>query len=301
MGGYSVEFAFDQLASLAHGCWHYDAKAGCDVADVVCPSCGPYRKAAHQRQKKLRLFGHDDHAFIGYQCAHCNEHGFVHDDDKPRPSRAQVEQFRATSAKQHEIARVKRLGTAHWLWGQRRPPGRTVVETYLRARGYLGPIPRTIGFLPATKGYAPSMIAVYGVAHEIAPGEIDIADAAVTGVHITRLLPDGTWRERSGDAKIAIGNDITEPIVLAPPTDLLSLGIVEGIEKGLILHQDTGCGVWAAGCAGKLPKLAQHVPRFISSVTIIVDPDIDGRRNSEALGDLLLDHGFDVRLTGGAS
>jgi hypothetical protein len=38
------------------------------------------------------------------------------------------------------------------------------------------------------------------------PGGIAIADDAEMGVHITRLLPDGSWRDRGDDAKITIGH-----------------------------------------------------------------------------------------------
>jgi hypothetical protein len=40
---------------------------------------------------------------------------------------------------------------------------------------------------------------------------IAVADIAVTGVHITRLLPDGSDRERGEQAKIMIGRSIGSP------------------------------------------------------------------------------------------
>ena len=66
-------------------------------------------------------------------------------------------------------------------------------------RGYRSTIPAT---LQASRGYPAALIAAYGVATETVPGGTAIADDAVMGVHITRLLPDGSWRDRGDDAKI---------------------------------------------------------------------------------------------------
>jgi hypothetical protein len=289
----SYTFSFPELEALAGGRWSH--RSGAEIADVICPSCGPLRRtAAHRKERKLRLFRHDD-GFIGYRCAHCEDEGFVLDGAAPRPSPAQAQRFRAEATKQRGLDRTERLSIARWLWSCRRPGPGSILETYLRARGYRGPIPRTLGLLPASTDYPPSMIAAYGMAHETAPGELAIADAAVTGIQITRLLPDGSWRERGEDAKKTIGHDITEPILLAPPNGLLGLCIAEGIEKALIAHQATGLGAWASGGASRLPGLARHVPSYIETVTIVVDADDAGRVGSEKLADLLCDRGFEVR------
>jgi hypothetical protein len=86
------------------------------------------------------------------------------------------------------------------------------------------------------------------------------------------------------------------PIVLAPPNDLLGLAIAEGIEDTLSIHQATGLGCWAAGSASRLPMMAQHVPDYIECVSISVDDDDAGRRNSEELATLLRARGFEVRM-----
>jgi hypothetical protein len=49
------------------------------------------------------------------------------------------------------------------------------------------------------------------------------------------------------------------------------------------MHEATGLGVWAAGCASRLPALADAIPDFIDCVTVVVDDDADGRRHSAAL------------------
>ena len=57
-----------------------------------------------------------------------------------------------------------------------------------------------------------------------------LPDNKIKGVHITRLAPDGSDRDRSEKAKIMIGFSKSFPIVLSPPTDGLSLIVSEGIE-----------------------------------------------------------------------
>src|SRR5258708_7911946 len=57
---------------------------------------------------------------------------------------------------------------AAWLWSRRRPITGTPAELYLRAaRGYSGPIPRTLAFLPPSKPeHNPAMMAAFGVCNE---------------------------------------------------------------------------------------------------------------------------------------
>ena len=82
---------------------------------------------------------------------------------------------------------------AQWLWGQHRP----IVQgappwRYLReARGCSGPIPPTLGFLPARGDHPPAPIAAFGMAAEPKRGVLAIADADVRAVLLVKLKPDG--------------------------------------------------------------------------------------------------------------
>jgi hypothetical protein len=126
------------------------------------------------------------------------------------------------------------------------------------------------------------MIAAFGVAYETGPAVIAIAD--VTGVHITRLRPDGSGRERGECDKITIDSSTGSSIALAPPNDLLGLTIGEGIEKTLAVYEATGLATWAAGSAARFPALADAIPAYIDCVTLIIDDDTDGGRHAEHLG-----------------
>jgi phage/plasmid primase-like uncharacterized protein len=194
--------------------------------------------------------------------------------------------------------RAEQLRKALWLWKGRRPVAGSIAETYLARRGYHGPAPGTLGFLPASGEYPPSMIAAFGIPDEPDPGVIAISGGKITGIHLTRLLPDGSDRERGDGAKIMLGLSMGSPIVLAPPNDLLGLVIAEGIEDALTVHQATGLGAWAAGSAGRMPALAGTLPRSIECVTVCAHDDPAGRDGALALADALDRRGVEVFIEG---
>jgi hypothetical protein len=264
--------------------------------DVPCPFCAPFKSPHGQRRKVMRVWRLDD-GFATFHCERCGESGYVHDRHAPKPDPVKLAKARTEAAERDRIHKADRLGKARWMWSRRRPLAGSIAETYLRrARGIGCPLPATLGFLPAHGEYPPAMIAAFGIAHEVEPGVIAIADDAVRGVHITRLLTDGSDRERGDRAKIMIGHSIGSPLVLAPPGDMAGLAVAEGIENALAMHEATGLGAWAAGCASRLPALADAVPNFIECVTVVVDDDPDGHRHSAALADQIRARGIEARL-----
>ncbi len=93
-----------------------------------------------------------------------------------------------------------------------------------------------------------------------------------------------------------IGHSVGSPLVVAPPNDMLGLAVAEGVENALAMHEATGLGVWAAGCASRLPALADAIPDFIDCVTIVVDDDADGRRHSDTLARMVRARGIEASL-----
>jgi hypothetical protein len=190
-------------------------------------------------------------------------------------------------------------GRPQWLWRQRRP----IIEgsppwRYLReARGYSGPIPATLGYLPPRDEYPPSLIAAFGMASEPEPGVLAMADADVKGVHLTRLRADGSAKAGTEKDKIMIGHCMGSPVVLAPANDGLGLAVVEGVEDALSVHQATGLGAWAAGSAGRMAALAETVLAYIDCVTIVGDRDPAGECGATDLASRLKARGFEVLLT----
>ena len=88
-----------------------------------------------------------------------------------------------------------------------------------------------------------------------------------------------------------IGSPGLQPIVLAPPNDLLALALCEGIETALSIHAATGLGVWAAAAANRLPTLASAIPSFVECITIYAETDHAGQRYSEKLAQALIERG----------
>jgi CHC2 zinc finger len=61
---------------------------------------------------------------------------------------------------------------ATWMWSRRTPIAGSIAGRYMRkARGYTGPLPATLAFLPPFKAHHhPAMIAAFAIADEIEPG-----------------------------------------------------------------------------------------------------------------------------------
>ncbi len=169
----------------------------------------------------------------------------------------------------------RQLEKAKFLWGKRQPAEDSPVDFYLRGpRKYGGPIPPTLGFLPPLKpGHHPAMISAFGIPDEPEPGTLSISNEQVRGIHLTLLKPDGGGKADTKPDKIMVGSSNGWPIVLAPMNDFLGLIICEGIETGLSLHEATGCGIWAAGSASRMPGLADKVQDYCDCVTIAAEAD----------------------------
>src|SRR5262249_13325075 len=127
---------------------------------------------------------------------------------------------------------AKQHAKAIWLWRQREPAAGSPVETYLRARGYIGEIRKCIGYLPARGEHPHAMISAIALPNEIEPGQLG-APRIVRSVHLTKLLPDGSDRIREDKGKIIVGRPLGLPIAISSITDGLSLAITEGIEDAL--------------------------------------------------------------------
>jgi hypothetical protein len=264
--------------------------------DVPCPICGPTKRArANQRRKVLRVW-RIDAGFAGYHCARCGEKGSSRDRSASAPDPVALQRAQAEAAERERVASVERLQKAAWLWSKRQPVAGTDAETYLRdARGYGGPLPGTLGFLPGRGDHPPAMIAAFGIATEAEPGAIHMPTENLAGVHVTRLGPGGHAKAGTERDKIMIGRSIGSPVMLAPANDLCGLAIAEGIEDCLSVHEATGLGAWAAGAASRLPALGTALPSYIESITLMVDDDPDGRRYAGELAQMVERRGIEVR------
>jgi hypothetical protein len=274
------------------------------VFDVSCPLCSPQRKPLNRKKPVLRIWHDQRPDFCSFCCAHCDAHGYAHS-DSPFARRIDPKQL-ALMMREADKAKVERDNkmrrTAKYLWSGSIPIQGTPAEAYLRGvRRIICPLPATLRFLPANGPHAPAMVAPFGIPDEPEPGRLDVNHMMIHGIHLTRLKPDGSGKaDIEGEPdKIFIGSAPGLPLVLAPANDLGGLGIAEGIEDALSLHQTTGLGAWAAGAANRLPALARAVPRYVECVNILVDDNEPGRKHSYELARQLRKvrgSRYDVRL-----
>ena len=183
--------------------------------------------------------------------------------------------------------RRRQAEKAEWLWSKRRPIAGSIAERYLReARKYSGPLQATLGFLPPLKSeHHPALIAAFALVDEPEPGILG-KPQHVSAIHLTLLKGDGSGKAEIETPKLTIGSPLGKPIVLAPPNDLNGLGITEGTEDALTVHEAIGLGAWAAGSAPFMPALADTVPDYIKAVTIYAHAD-NGQRFARELADAL--------------
>jgi hypothetical protein len=265
--------------------------------DAACPQCGPERRRTINQRKPVLRIWRIDQRFASYHCARCGMKGHARDGSIARIDPAQIAHAKVEAAERDRTTRAERLSKAQWLWSKSRPLIGTVAESYLRgARGYDGPLPATLRFLPARGDHGPAMLAAFGMAIEPEPGRVEIDPRDLCAVHITRLAPDGSGKAGTERDKIMVGLSAGSPIVLAPPNDSLGLAITEGIEDALSAHVATGLGAWAASAASFLPALAPAIPPYVDCVMILADDDADGRRHAAELARRLREQRRTVRL-----
>jgi hypothetical protein len=265
--------------------------------EAACPQCGPERRRlANQRKSVLCIWRLDEH-FATYGCARCGMKGHARDGSIAHIDPAAIARAKTEAAERARATRAERLSKAQWLWSRSRPLIGTVAERYLRdARGYSGPLPATLRFLPARGAQGPAMLAAFGIMPEPEPGRIAVSDRALCGVHITRLALDGSGKAGTDRDKIMVGLSAGSPIILAPPNDLQGLAITEGIEDALSAHAGTSLGAWAAGAASRLPALVAAIPSYVECITILADGDPDGERLAAELARRLKQQSRAVRL-----
>jgi hypothetical protein len=194
---------------------------------------------------------------------------------------------------------VDNRGKALWLWQRSQPIKGTVAEIYLRRERHICcPLPATLRFLPGDDRYPPAMIAAFVIPCEFEPGKLSVNVNDIAAVHLTKLTRDGR-KHPDVPNKIMLGSAPGVPIVVGPMNDLLGLAITEGIEDALSVFEATRCGVWVAGCADRMPRLAAAIPSWVECVTICADDDEPGRKNAYALAELLHQRGgVEIKVEG---
>lgn len=167
------------------------------------------------------------------------------------------------------------LEAAQAMWHRSQPAHGTIVQTYLHARGYLGPIPTALRYVtgkhPSDGQFHPLMLA----------GVVLIRDPPrFAGVHRTFLRQDGLGKAMLDPDKMTLG-DIRGACVPLGNAPLASkVAVSEGIETGLSVQQATDIPTLAALSAGGIKALV--LPAGVQEVFIAADPDDVGMKAAEA-------------------
>lgn len=257
-----AEFSFDLLDFLG------GHKA---VADSACPSCGPdCRSAINRHRKVLRIWNEGE--FITYRCARCEAAGYARADGAV-----------TTAAKRPVIPADRppedKSELAAYLWAKSAPITGTAAERYLESRSCLINSD-ALRFLPERGGHPPAMISRFG-------------ENKPTGVHLTKLKPDGSGKAGTDKDKIMIGASQGQPIVIADNPEREELIIAEGIEDAASLAIVTGWSAWAAGSAGRIAHVVAAAPR---SLRVYLASDLDwGKHDRVRAGPRALRKSREVR------
>lgn len=194
-----------------------------------------------------------------------------------------------------KVAKVAKAPRAHItdadaraLWRRGLQAQGTPVETYLRHRGFTGPIPPTIRYLPAAKHRSgtrhPTMIAAV----------TRVPSRRVIAVHRTFLAPDGAGKALVTPVKMAYGPVSGGAVRLAPAGE--HLAVAEGVETALSVMDAAGVVTWAALSAGGMKRLILPPLPLASMVTICADADATGIAAAHDAADRWTHEGRRVRI-----
>jgi hypothetical protein len=104
--------------------------------DVPCPLCGPLRRSARNRRKRVMRIWRTEPGFATYHCARCGEQGFARDRDNRNraPDPARLAQARAETVERDRALKAKRQQLALWLGQRRRPIAGSIAEPICATR-----------------------------------------------------------------------------------------------------------------------------------------------------------------------
>ena len=168
-----------------------------------------------------------------------------------------------------------RVSLARRIWNESQPGKGTIVEAYLRSRGYDGPIPTSIRYNhllrhPSEPGMFPGMVAAVTVA-----GGTDLV-----AIHRTFLRKDGSAKADIELQKAMLGDPLRGAVQLAPAAQII--GLSEGIENGASFMQQRRIPVWATTSASLLESVT--LPRLVRHVIIGADRDKSSKNHPRGHG-----------------
>lgn len=267
------------------------------VARCPCPGHG---RGRGDRTPSLSIRDGDDNRLLVHCHAGCGQddvidalrdRGLWISPDNRQDGLAQV----AKAAKVLEVAQLSQLAQrtdtakqALEIWRAASHATGTLVETYLRARGYDGPIPPTLRFSPDLRhpdgSHHPAMIAAVA----------RVPDRKVVAIHRTFLSADGSGKADIKPAKASLGPIGHGAVRLAAAGE--QIAVSEGIETGLAILMATGIPTWSALSEGGIKRLDLPPLPLASEVWIGADNDPVGIGAAKAAAERWVQEGRRVRI-----
>lgn len=175
------------------------------------------------------------------------------------------------------------------IWDESLNAESSVVEKYLKSRGYIQRIPENIRYHTnlkhtPTQQYFPVMLA----AITKWPNE------EIIGLHRTFLKTDGSNKADVERNKMMIGQAKGGAVMLTPANSKLI--ITEGIETALSVYAATGFSTWAALSAGGMENVQIPPVDITQEIIIAADGDKPGRKAAYKLAMKLLNNGYKTRI-----
>lgn len=183
------------------------------------------------------------------------------------------------------IQAVDRLPEAKAIWRNAVDAHGTPVETYLRSRGLILPIPESIRCASLRYGTT-------GPEMPVLVAAVASADHKLVGIQRTYLKPDGSGKAEVSKPKLSLGRVSGGAIRCAPPARCLIL--CEGLEDALTLQQEIGLSVWCAAGASMLPSMI--LPAGVEEVAIGGDADEAGKSATQRAAETFARRGLRVRV-----
>lgn len=262
----------------------YDLTRSGESYTGECPCCGYRGFNVTERGGRVLIYCH------GGGCSQSEIIEVLSDADLWGPSfdelpleRLESEQAcRRSSGSKDESQRA-----ALAIWQRSQPAAGTIIERYLRARGYRGAVPLSLRFArgkqPSSDTAQPMMVAAV-----VRPDR----PLKIIGIHRTFLLHDGSAKANLEPNKMSLGSVRGGAVPLAPPGS--KIAVSEGIETGLSFMQATGIPTWAALSAGGITNLV--LPDGAREVLIAADADQVGLEAAETAAGRWHAQGRTVRI-----
>jgi len=278
----------DEMTTAVEIAEHFDFNpSGSDSFTGDCPSCGYRGFSVTQKNERTLFYCHGGGCSAQEIISALKDVGLW-------GANASMELLEPLDDDGHARSAVPPASSAHRdaaiaMFQRSQSAEATVVETYLRARGYHGIIPTTLQYV---RGKHPSDGAIHPIMLGLAYRWDCSGSFEFVGVHRTFLAPDGTGKAALDPNKMSLGNIRGAAIALGPIAT--KLAVSEGIETGLSFMQATGIPTWAALSAGGLQTLI--LPPEVREVLIAADPDPVGLKAARVAAQRWHDEGRIVRI-----